>query len=315
MAHRSEAQAFGPVPAATPGATIAPDMTPDLPSTRLDLALRDAARRLPGPDARHEAECLLLHALGRDRAWLFAHGDEPLAGSAAAVFEALLARRLAGEPVAYLVGRRGFWTLDLRVSPATLIPRPETERLVELALERLPDGRLLRVADLGTGTGAIALALASERPQAQVLATDTSADALAVARANARDHGIANVAFRQGSWCAPLAGERFDLIASNPPYIAEGDPHLAQGDLRFEPAAALASGADGLEAIRMIVADAPRHLHTGGWLLLEHGWDQGDAVRALLEGAGFADVATATDLEARDRVTLGCFSGPPPASG
>lgn len=280
-------------------------MSADLFTARLDLALRAAATRLPGPDARHEAEHLLLQVLGRDRAWLFAHGDDSLTEPQAAAFEALLTRRAAGEPLAYLLGRRGFWTLDLQVSPATLIPRPETERLVELALERLPDDRTLRVADLGTGSGAIALALASERPQAQVVATDVSEDALRVAQANARANRIANVAFRCGSWLAPLADERFDLIASNPPYIAEGDPHLGRGDLRFEPPTALSSGADGLDAIREIVATAPAHLLPGGWLLLEHGWDQGAAIRALLLAAGFVEVATRTDLEQRDRVTLG----------
>ena len=280
-------------------------MPSDLPTARLDLALRAAAARLPGPDARHEAEQLLLHVLGRDRAWLFAHGDDPLPASGAATLDAWLARRASGEPLAYLLGRRGFWTLDLQVSPATLIPRPETERLVELALERLPDDRPLRVADLGTGSGAIALALASERPLAQAVATDLSGDALRVAQANAEANRIANVAFRQGSWLTPLAGEHFDLIASNPPYIADGDPHLVQGDLRYEPPAALSSGADGLDAIREIVAMAPAYLLPGGWLLLEHGWNQGEAIRALLLAAGFVDVATETDIEQRDRVTLG----------
>ena len=272
---------------------------------RLDQALRTAAIRLASPDARHEAEQLLLHVIGRDRAWLFAHGDASLADEEASAFEALLARRVAGEPVAYLVGHRGFWTLDLQVSPATLIPRPETERLVELALERLPDDRLLRIADLGTGTGAIALSLANERPQVQVVATDVSEDALRVAQANAKANDIDSVVFRCGSWLAPLAGERFDLIASNPPYVADGDPHLVQGDLRYEPSAALSSGTDGLDAIREIVAAAPAHLLPGGWLLLEHGWDQGEAIRALLIDTGFVDVATETDLEQRDRVTLG----------
>lgn len=279
-------------------------MSHDAP-LRLDRALRAAAARLAGPDARHEAEHLLLHVLGRDRAWLFAHGDAPLAPAEAMAFEGLLLRRLAGEPVAYLTGRRGFWTLDLQVSSATLIPRPETERLVELALARLPDDTSLRIADLGTGTGAIALALASERPQARVIATDLSDDALTIARANGSANDLKNVEFRAGSWWTPVAGERFHLIASNPPYIAEGDAHLAQGDLRFEPPAALSSGADGLDAIRVLVAGAPAHLLPGGWLLLEHGWDQGAAIRALMTVAGFVDVATETDLEQRDRVTLG----------
>ncbi|WP_313461608.1 peptide chain release factor N(5)-glutamine methyltransferase [Stenotrophomonas sp.] len=267
--------------------------------------LADAAGQLPGVEGRHEAELLLLHVLGRERSWLFAHATDAVEPATEAAFAQLLQRRIQGEPVAYLLGRRGFWTLDLAVSPATLIPRPETERLVELALERLPADRPLQVADLGTGSGAIALALASERPLAQVLATDMSTDALAVAAENARRHELANVRFRQGSWHAALGQERFALIATNPPYIAADDPHLAQGDLRFEPATALASGADGLDDIRVIVAGAPAHLLAGGWLLIEHGWDQGPAIRALLELAGFVEVSTAVDLEHRDRVSLG----------
>ena len=278
-------------------------MTAHQTPVRSDSALRAAATRLPGPEARHEAEHLLLHVLGRDRAWLFAHGDAGLTDAETAAFDALLTRRIAGEPVAYLTGHRGFWTLDLQVSPATLIPRPETERLVELALERLSVDRPWRVADLGTGTGAIALSLASERPQARVIATDLSADALAIARMNAVANGIAHVEFRHGSWWTPLRGERFHLIASNPPYIAKGDPHLAS--LQHEPDLALTSGADGLEAIREIVAAAPSHLQPGGWLLLEHGWDQGNAVRTLMRSADFTEVSTARDLEDRDRVTLG----------
>ncbi len=289
----------------TPAAGTMPAMTAPLPTARIDSALRAAATRLPGPEARHEAEHLLLHALGRDRAWLFAHGDAGLTQAEAAAFEALLKRRMAGEPVAYLTGHRGFWTLDLKVSPATLIPRPETERLVELALERLPPDRPVRIADLGTGSGAIALALASELPQAWVVATDASAEALAVARANALTNDLAHVDFRLGHWWMPLAGQRFHLVASNPPYIADGDAHLARGDLRFEPATALASGTDGLDAIREIIGGAPDFLLPGGWLLLEHGWDQGAAIRALMAQADFVDVATEVDLEARDRVTLG----------
>ena len=271
-----------------------------MPET-IDSALRQARARLaPG-----EAELLLAHVLGRDHGWLYAHGTDPLAPVDAERFEALVARRVGGEPVAYLTGRRGFWTLDLQVGPDTLIPRPETERLVELAVERIPADRPCRVADLGTGSGAIALAIASERPQARVVASDASAAALEVARTNAAEAGLANVELRQGDWFGPLAGERFDLVASNPPYIAAGDPHLAQGDLRHEPAAALASGPDGLDDIRSIIAAAPEHLLPGGWLLLEHGHDQGPAVRALLHGAGFEEVETATDLERRDRVSLG----------
>lgn len=271
--------------------------------------LADAATALPGVEGRHEAELLLLHVLGKPRSWLFAHATDPVADTDMAAFHALLARRVAGEPVAYLLGHRGFWTLDLAVSPATLIPRPETELLVELALARLPAGTALAVADLGTGSGAIALALASERPQADVTATDLSAAALDVARGNAARNGLARVRFVQGAWFAPLQGMRFDLIASNPPYIASNDPHLQQGDLRHEPATALASGIDGLDDIRLIVAGAGAHLLPGGWLLIEHGWDQGAAIRALFEHAGFEQVHTERDLEQRDRVTRGCLPG------
>ena len=271
---------------------------------RVDTLLRQARARLP----EGEAELLLAHALGRGATWLYAHHDAPVDAADAARFGALVHRRAAGEPVAYLVGRRGFWTLDLDVGPDTLIPRPETERLVELALERLPP-RAADVCDLGTGSGAIALSLASERPADLVVATDASAAALDVARGNAARHGIGNVRFLQGDWCTPLAHERFDLIASNPPYIAEGDPHLAVGDLRHEPAAALASGADGLDAIRILASQAPLHLRPGGWLLLEHGWTQGAQVRALLQLAGFVEVSTEQDLEHRDRVGMGRWPG------
>ncbi|MEA9555848.1 peptide chain release factor N(5)-glutamine methyltransferase [Xanthomonas nasturtii] len=278
-------------------------MSDDPAGIPAEQLLRQAALRIE----RADAEPLLLHALGRDRAWLFAHGRDPVPPTIAQAFDALVQRRQTGEPVAYLTGSRGFWTLDLAVSTATLIPRADTEALVELALERLDQAPGRRVADLGTGSGAIALAIASERPQAQVIATDASAAALAIAQRNADSHRLSNVECRLGSWFGPLAGERFDLIASNPPYIAAGDPHLAQGDLRYEPASALASGSDGLDDIRSIVADAPGHLRAGAWLLLEHGWDQGAAVAELLRTRGFTQVATHQDLEQRDRVTLGCW--------
>ncbi|MDO4709696.1 MAG: peptide chain release factor N(5)-glutamine methyltransferase [Pseudomonadota bacterium] len=258
---------------------------------------------------REDAEHLLLHVLGKSRGWLFAHDTDPLDNGLAEAFLGLLARRLAGEPVAYITGQRGFWTLNLNVSPATLIPRPETELLVELALARWPHEAALQAADLGTGSGAIALALASERPAAHIIATDASAAALEVARHNAQSHAIGNVEFRHGYWYAPLAGERFDLILSNPPYIEADDAHLVQGDLRFEPRTALASGADGLDDLRHIVALAPAHLNAGGWLLLEHGWQQGAAVRSLLVAAGFSEVATAQDLEQRERVSFGRWPG------
>jgi len=272
---------------------------------RIDALLRAARARVePG-----EAEWLLSHVLGKSRSWLYSHGDDALGGAEAARFEELVARRVAGEPVAYLTGRRGFWQFDLQVTPATLIPRPETELLVELALDRLPGDHPYRVADLGTGSGAIALALAHERPNAQVVATDASAAALDVARGNAAALKLSRVQFRAGTWFEPLAGERFDLIASNPPYIAEDDAHLAQGDLRHEPRTALASGVDGLDAIRVLAAGAATHLQPRGWLLVEHGWEQGAAVRALFRAAGLLEVRTTRDLENRDRVTLGRAPG------
>ena len=254
---------------------------------------------------RVDAEWLLAHALGQSRTWLFTHSGDAVPVDAAERFAALLARREAGEPVAYLTGMQGFWTLALEVSPATLIPRPETELLVELALARIPMAAASRIADLGTGSGAIALAIAKERARAAVIATDASTAALEVARRNAARNRIGNVEFRAGDWFAPLQDEIFDLIASNPPYIAEGDPHLGEGDLRFEPASALSSGVDGFDALRTIIHAAPMHLRSGGWLLLEHGWEQGEVLRALLRDAGFVDVETVRDLEDRDRVTLG----------
>jgi release factor glutamine methyltransferase len=248
---------------------------------------------------------LLLHVLQKPRSWLVAHADDALGTDVQTACAALVERRFAGEPVAYIIGRRGFWSFDLEVTPATLIPRPETELLVELALARLPHAAGASVADLGTGSGAIALAIAHERPHARVVATDASADALTVAQHNALRLAIGNVTFAQGDWLTPLAGQNFNLIVSNPPYIEAADPHLGQGDLRFEPPAALASGSDGLDAIRRIVGDAREHLEVGGWLLFEHGWNQGEAARALLLAAGYAEAMTVQDLEQRDRVSGG----------
>jgi release factor glutamine methyltransferase len=263
----------------------------------------EAASRQLGE--RVDAELLLLHVLGKPRSWLFAHADDVLDMDVRTAYARLLDRRAAGEPVAYITGRRGFWSLDLEVTPATLIPRPETELLVELALQRLPGDVACSVADLGTGSGAIALAIARERPHAQVVATDASAEALAVAQRNAQRHAIGNVTFAYGDWLAPLAGQRFDLIVSNPPYIESADAHLGQGDLRFEPTGALASGVDGLDDIRRIIGAAGEHLEPRGWLLFEHGWNQGAAARALLEAAGYAGVFSARDLEQRERVSGG----------
>jgi release factor glutamine methyltransferase len=284
-----------------------------VPDESIAALLREGAQQLAasGEAARLEAELLLGEVLGRPRSFLFAFPEQVPDANSAGRYRALIAARAAGRPVAQLLGRRDFWSLALAVDEHTLIPRPETELLVEAALARLPPDRAAHAADLGTGSGAIALAIASERPLLELVATDASAAALAVAQRNAQALGLASrVVFRLGDWLAPLAGERFDLIASNPPYLAEDDPHLKQGDLRFEPRSALASGTDGLDAIRRIVADAPAHLRPGGWLLLEHGLEQGAAIRALLEAAGFAAVRTLRDLEDRDRVSLGQLASP-----
>ena len=271
------------------------------PSLSVDAVLRIAYERIDAADAR----LLLAHALDRPAAWLYAHGADAIDEPARQRFDRLLDARMQGQPVAYLTGTRGFWTLELEVNEATLIPRPETELLVELALARLPVEGPTSVADLGTGSGAIALAIAKERADAQVVATDASEAALAVARRNAARNDIANVEFLHGHWFDPLANLRFDAIVSNPPYIADGDPHLERGDLRFEPASALSSGHDGLDDIRQIVAHAGEHLVEGGWLLLEHGFGQGARIRGLLQAARFVEIETTQDMEHRDRVTLG----------
>lgn len=265
----------------------------------------DAANRLDGSEARLEAELLLAHALGKPRAWLYAWPEHEPDATQRAAFEALVAARERGEPIAYLTGRREFWSLDLVVTRDVLIPRPETELLVELALVRIPSRKEVRMADLGTGSGAIALALARERPHARIVASDASDAALDVARGNARRLGIDNLTFAAGDWCAALGDGCFDAIVSNPPYIAAHDAHLDAGDLRYEPVSALVSGADGLDAIRRIVGEAYAHLCVGGWLLLEHGWDQAARVHALFEAAGYADVEGARDHAGRERVTLG----------
>ncbi|MGI4718761.1 MAG: peptide chain release factor N(5)-glutamine methyltransferase [Janthinobacterium lividum] len=249
-----------------------------------------------------ENRILLCHALGLSRVGLITQSERILTPDETARVAALVQRRLDGEPVAYIVGEREFFGLPFKVSPAVLIPRPDTELIVELALERLPQGG--RLLDMGTGSGAIAVACAHARPDAQVTALDVSADALAVARANAAANG-ATVRFLHSDWFAAVAGERFELIASNPPYIASGDAHLAQGDLRFEPAGALTDHADGLSALRTIVAGAPGHLAPGGWLLLEHGYDQAAAVRALLAAGGFLEVQSWRDLAGIERVSGG----------
>ncbi|KGF82301.1 SAM-dependent methyltransferase [Massilia sp. JS1662] len=253
-----------------------------------------------------ENRILLCEATGLSRVQLITQGDRALTPDEASRLDELVARRLRGEPIAYIVGRREFFGLAFRVGPAVLIPRPDTELIVELALERLP-GNAPRLLDMGTGSGVIAVAVAHTRPDADVTALDFSPDALAVAQANAAANG-ARVRFLESSWFDALAtGETFDVIASNPPYIAAGDEHLAQGDLRFEPVGALTDHADGLSALRIIIAGSPRHLAPGGWLLLEHGYDQAAAVRALLVDAGFADVQSWQDLARIERVSGGRF--------
>ena len=262
-------------------------------------ALGESAEAIGATDAR----VLATHAWGVSRAWLAANPMHILTESQDARLDLLVAMRSTGHPVAYLVGAREFWSREFAVGPGVLIPRPETETLVEAALARLaPEAS---ACDLGTGSGAIAVTLACERPGARVVATDASAEALVLARANALAHG-ATVDFRLGPWYGPLAGESFDLIVSNPPYVAADDPHLAEGDLRFEPRIALTDGsADGLDSLRAIIAGAPAHLKAGGWILIEHGYDQAEACRALLEAAGFVDPVSIADLAGIPRVAGG----------
>jgi len=265
--------------------------------------LRAAERRLAaGASPRLDAELLLAALLGTGRGHLYAHADDPVETALAARYLALVERRAGGEPLAYLTGWRDFWTLTLGVSPAVLVPRPETELVVERALALLgPDPA--DVADLGTGSGAIALALAAERPLWRIVATDRSAAALEVARANAARLGLRNVEFLQGDWCGPLAGRRFQLLASNPPYVAAGDPALVDPALRHEPAGALSPGPTGLEALATIAEQARAHLHPGGHLLLEHGADQAAALGRRLVALGYAHVRCHPDLAGLDRVT------------
>ena len=308
------------------------------------ILLHDSARLIEtmalAPDsARIEVQCLLQQVLNVTRAYLLTHPERRLNKPEQAHYDELLRRRLSGEPIAYLLGEREFFGLSFKVTPDTLIPRPETELLVELALQRcggvaasppgthrpppcggIPSPGLsatlspgergwgrgcFRVLDLGTGSGAIALAIAHARPDIEVVACDTSLAALDVARENAQRLGIANASFVHSDWFQALTGKRFDIIVANPPYIAAGDPHLAQGDLRFEPASALVSGDDGLHDIRQIINQANSHLEPGGWLLLEHGYDQAQQVRALLQQARFGEIFSASDLAGTDRVSGG----------
>ncbi len=278
--------------------------------TTVAEALAATRGRLPPAEAR----LLMGHVLQRPAAWLLAHDDDQLDADALTAFASFCARRGAGEPVAYLVGTREFYGRSFRVAPGVLIPRPETELLVEQVLATLPEPQTARLLDLGTGSGCIAITLALERPQCEVWATDRSADALAIAGNNAQRFGAA-VRFAAGDWLAalPATAGRFDIIVSNPPYIATADPHLALGDLRFEPAEALASGADGLDAIRRIIAAAPDYLRPGGWLWLEHGYDQAEGVAALLQATGYVDVSATRDLGGHLRISGGRRTAEPPA--
>ena len=251
-----------------------------------------------------EAEVLLAHALGVNRAWLYANGEREVSSVDRERFLDLLTRRSAGEPIAYLTGVREFWSLPIGVTPDVLIPRPETELLVEVAVERLSPGKTYRIADLGTGSGAVALAIASERPLCEVHATEICPEALAVARRNAETLLPGKIRFHRGSWFDPLEG-RFNLVVSNPPYVAANDRHLVEGDCAFEPRAALTPGDDGMEAIRQIARDGREYLVPGGCLAFEHGYDQGAASRRLLRELGYVKVETRADLENRERVTLG----------
>lgn len=254
------------------------------------------------PLAPLENRILLCHAVGITRVGLITQSERALTDTDAATLSGLVARRLKGEPIAYIVGRREFFGLDFKVSEAVLIPRPDTELLVELAIERLaPRGRML---DMGTGSGAIAVALAHQRPDAEVSGIDVSEAALDIARANAAANG-ARVGFMQSDWFGALKGEVFDLIASNPPYIAAGDSHLGLGDLRFEPAGALTDHGDGLSALRTIAEGAPAHLKSGSWLLMEHGYDQAAKVRLMLVTQGYTEVQSWRDLAGIERVTGG----------
>ena len=268
------------------------------------IRLNDSPR-LDAIDARFEAQLLLQHLLNVNRAWLIAHENDHLSNEAQASFEQLTNRRAGGEPIAYILGNREFYGLNLTVTPATLIPRPDTEILVDAALNKIPADTTLQILDLGTGTGAIALAIAQQRPQTQVTAVDASQAALEVAISNSQQLHISNIHFLLSDWFNNLKDTLFDVIVSNPPYIENSDVHLTQGDLRFEPTSALASGADGLDDIRRIIDSCLVHLKPQGWLMLEHGYNQAAAVKDLMTQTGLVNLETFKDLGGNDRVTIG----------
>lgn len=269
--------------------------------------IQDAQVRLAetSDTAQLDTEVLLAHALEQDRTYLHTWPEKELTPEQQQTFQQLIKRRLNGEPVAYITGYREFWDMTLQVTPDTLIPRPETELLVETVLEKIPPDAQWNIADLGTGSGAIALAIARERPRCQVTATDNSATALDVAKANAQRLGIHNVRFIEGHWFQPIEYEQFEIIVSNPPYVHPHDPHLQKGDLRFEPTQALQSIPDGMRDIRIISNAARGHLTPPGWLILEHGYDQGTAVMERLQELGYVDVSVVDDLSHNERICMG----------
>ncbi len=275
--------------------------------TTIGQLLDEATKRLSASrgGARLDAEVLLARILGKPRSHLYAWPEREVGPDELRDFRAILHRRLEGVPVAYLTGHREFWSLPLQVTPETLIPRPETETLVELALERIPPDTPWRIADLGTGTGAIALAISRERPLCRIIATDISGKALAIAASNAALLALYNMRFIQGNWLEALDRGTFDMILSNPPYIADSDPHLQRGDVAFEPRRALVSGADGLDDVRTIVRDARMALRPGGWLLLEHGHDQRRGVLELLRKHDYQSISGFSDAAGIDRVVAG----------
>lgn len=283
---------------------------PAEPAT-IRILLAQAVELLATDTPRLEAELLLASCLDKPRSYLYAWPDVIPPADIQARFRDMLARRIAGEPVAYLLGQREFWSLPLAVTPATLIPRPETETLVALALARIPADADAWIADLGTGSGAIALAIARERPRCRIIATDISQDALAVAAANAKNLGLSNVQCLTGDWCAALPDQLFDLIVSNPPYIPEDDIHLTRGDVRFEPRHALAAGPQGMDALQYIARCASSRLRPQGWLLLEHGYDQAQAVTRLLHSCGYEEVHDYPDDAGHGRVIAGRLPAAP----
>lgn len=274
----------------------------------IKTCLSFAAKFLATEEAALEAQLLLQHVLNVNRAWLIAHENDALSPENFAQFQHLIARRKNGEPVAYILGYREFFALKLKVTPDTLIPRPDTETLVEAALEKISKNQSSNVLDLGTGTGAIALAIAKNLPNVQVTAIDFSANALKIAQENAENLNIQNISFLQSDWFSALENQRFDVVVSNPPYIEESDAHVSQGDLRFEPKSALTSGVDGLDDIHKIIFESAGFLKPQGWLMLEHGYIQGEKVRDLMVRSDFSEVTTVQDFGGNDRVTMGRIS-------